>query len=124
MPRSTAVAMFQCKCPKCKEGDLFINPPLLYKKFGKMPTLCTICGHRFEREPGFFFGAMYVSYGLSIVVIAVCSVALFYLGGDPAPEFYLATSLVVLTLLYPFIFQESRSIYLHLIAGLESGERF
>ena len=116
--------MFQCKCPKCKEGDLFINPPLLYKKFGKMPVLCPVCGHRFEREPGFFFGAMYISYGLSIGVIAACSVALYYLGGNPSAVTYLTTSLLVLTLLFALIFQHSRSIYLYLIAGLESGEKF
>jgi uncharacterized protein (DUF983 family) len=116
--------MLACKCPKCKEGNLFVNPPVLYKKFGQMPTLCTACQYRFEPEPGFFFGAMYISYGLSIGVIAVCSVLLYYLGGNPGPGTYLLVSLLGVTLLYPLIFQHSRSMYIYLIAALESGERF
>lgn len=32
----------------------------------EMNATCPVCGHRFEREPGFFQGAMYVSYGLGI----------------------------------------------------------
>jgi hypothetical protein len=31
---------------------------------------CPNCGLKFEREPGYFLGAMYISYGLSLVAIA------------------------------------------------------
>ena len=35
----------------------------------RMPLMhedCQHCGHHFEKEPGFFLGAMYVSYALTI----------------------------------------------------------
>ncbi len=40
---------------------------------------CPSCGLRFNREPGYFLGAMYVSYGLALVAIGALSVALWAL---------------------------------------------
>lgn len=38
---------------------------------------CPSCGLKFEREPGYFLGAMYLSYGLALIVIAVLAAALW-----------------------------------------------
>jgi hypothetical protein len=38
---------------------------------------CPVCGLKFEREPGYFVGAMYVSYGASIPPVLLL-VALFW----------------------------------------------
>ncbi len=124
MPRTKIQAIFGCKCPRCREGSLFENPPVLYKKFGKMPVTCKVCGLRFEKEPGFFFGAMYISYFLSVGVVLALAVLLRYFGGNPEPGVYVLASLLPLLLLYPLIFQQSRSIYLYLIRGLEGGSDF
>ena len=35
-----------------------------------MRERCPNCGLKFEREEGYFLGAMYISYGLGILVIA------------------------------------------------------
>ena len=35
------------------------------------------CQLRFEREPGYFLGAMYISYGLGVVIIASFAAALW-----------------------------------------------
>ena len=57
------------KCPKCGKGDFFIksNPYiniLFYK--GDFHENCPSCDLKYELEPGFFYGAMYVSYALAI----------------------------------------------------------
>ena len=31
---------------------------------------CPVCNLKFEREPGYFLGAMYISYGIALFVIA------------------------------------------------------
>jgi len=36
-----------------------------------MHERCPVCNLRFEREDGYFLGAMYIGYGLGIGVIAV-----------------------------------------------------
>ena len=44
-----------------------------------MHDRCPNCGLRFHREPGYFLGAMYVSYGLALAVIAAFGTALWAL---------------------------------------------
>lgn len=38
---------------------------------------CPVCNLKFEREQGYFLGAMYISYGLALVTISVIAVALW-----------------------------------------------
>ena len=44
-----------------------------------MNDLCPVCGLKFDREPGYFLGAMYISYGLALGLIFVIGVALWAL---------------------------------------------
>src|SRR5436309_14749181 len=60
-------AIIRQRCPVCLQGAMFRG------RF-EMNTTCPVCGHRFEREPGFFQGAMYVSYGIGIVYIGVLAI--------------------------------------------------
>lgn len=57
-------ALAKSKCPNCHEGEIYEKKRLFW--FGKIHESCPSCGHKFEKEPGFFMGAMYVSYGLAI----------------------------------------------------------
>jgi uncharacterized protein (DUF983 family) len=52
---------FGLKCPQCAEGSLF------QKRF-KMFTHCTVCNLKFEREQGYFIGAMYINYGATVLL--------------------------------------------------------
>ncbi len=42
---------------------------------------CAVCGLKFEREQGYFLGAMYISYGLALVIIALLVTLLWALTG-------------------------------------------
>ena len=53
------------KCPKCKKGAAFKKGIPLFA-FPEMNETCPSCNYRFEREPGYFIGAMYLSYGLAL----------------------------------------------------------
>ena len=66
---STIVAMVRQRCPRCRDGKIFRSS--IYWGFPHMHDCCPKCGLRFNREPGYFLGAMYVSYGLALVVIVV-----------------------------------------------------
>jgi hypothetical protein len=44
-----------------------------------MNDRCPVCGLHFDREPGYFLGAMYISYGLGIAVIVAFGVILWLL---------------------------------------------
>jgi uncharacterized protein (DUF983 family) len=55
------------RCPVCLQGKMFRG------RFAMNPT-CPVCGHRFEREPGFFQGAMYVSWVIGVFYLGVLAV--------------------------------------------------
>jgi len=42
---------------------------------------CPVCDMRFEREPGYFLGAMYISFGLGVAVIVLIAAALWVVTG-------------------------------------------
>lgn len=44
-----------------------------------MNDRCPVCGLNFNREPGYFLGAMYISYGLALALIFALGVALWVL---------------------------------------------
>ena len=57
------------KCPKCQEGDFFkysftFNP----SKITKLHDNCSHCNLKYMMEPSFFYGAMYVNYGITVAI--------------------------------------------------------
>ena len=42
-----------------------------------MHECCPNCGLKFEREQGYFLGAMYISYGLALITIVVIGLLLW-----------------------------------------------
>ena len=57
-------AILHGRCPRCHEGAIFRVP--VWRGYLAMHERCPVCGLKFEREPGYFLGAMYVSYLVSI----------------------------------------------------------
>jgi uncharacterized protein (DUF983 family) len=53
----------------------------IFRGFPKMNERYSICDLRFEREPGYFLGAMYVSYGLGIVIVTLFAALLWSITG-------------------------------------------
>jgi uncharacterized protein (DUF983 family) len=63
---SKLYSILKNKCPQCQEGDLFISHPYNFQEFGKKHINCPECNLKFEREPGFFYGSMYISYAVGV----------------------------------------------------------
>ena len=66
----------QC-CPRCREGMIFRGS--LLRGFPRMNQICTVCGLKFERESGYFLGAMYLSYMLGVGVVLAITVLIWSL---------------------------------------------
>jgi hypothetical protein len=49
----------------------------IFTGFPRMYELCPNCGLKFEREEGYFLGAMYISYGLALIVIVALALLLW-----------------------------------------------
>ncbi|MFV8464586.1 DUF983 domain-containing protein [Flavobacterium sp. LB1P62] len=67
-------------CPHCLEGKVFKEKNIFFNiGFPKMNPYCSHCQFKFEKEPGYFFGAMYVNYGLTVAQgIATYIIAQFF----------------------------------------------
>src|SRR3989449_10784239 len=72
---STISAILHQKCPRCHSGAIFRSS--IFRGFVKMNECCPVCGLKFEREEGYFLGAMYISYGLALIAITVAAVLLW-----------------------------------------------
>jgi hypothetical protein len=66
-----------------------------------------------EPEPGFDYGAMYVSYGLGVSIF-IADFVLFVLLLDLPGLAFISLNTLTLLILWPFIFRLSRVIYLNL----------
>ncbi|MGK7397828.1 MAG: DUF983 domain-containing protein [Candidatus Cyclobacteriaceae bacterium M3_2C_046] len=122
--RSQLNAVLQAKCPRCREGDMFQYPVSNIARFDKMNKECPHCGLRFEIEPGFFFGAMYISYAISVAVLLTSAFILYYFFGDPDLWIYVITVPTVVVILLPFIFRFSRVLFLHVFGGISYNEKY
>lgn len=67
-------------CPHCLQGKVFKEKNIfLHIGFPKMNEYCPHCNNKFEKEPGYFYGAMYVNYGLTVAQsIATFTIAQFF----------------------------------------------
>lgn len=107
-------SIFNHKCPRCLEGDIYATKSSYdLKNITNMKHSCEKCELDFEREPGYYYGAMYVSYALTVAIgvsLFVAYIVLF-------PTFDSVTYLVALTLLLlvlsPWTFRTSRVIWLN-----------
>ena len=80
------------RCPRCRVGKIFQHS--IFLGFPKMNESCSICHLRYEREPGYFLGAMYISYGLGLPIVATIAALLWVLrGGGVAGTIFWTTVL-------------------------------
>lgn len=104
-------AMWDYKCPRCKEGDLFVKPMKITNP-GHMHERCSNCNLDFEPEPGFYFGALIISYGISSWLLLVPTLVLVLIY-DWSVNAGMGFALVLAGLTYFTILRLSRSLYLH-----------
>ena len=113
MPRAWAV--LSLRCPRCLQGRV-------WRGFVEMNVSCPVCGLVFERESGYFAGAMVVSYALAVPILAAMVIALITLGGLDVVVALIVGNTAYLVLV-PFIFRYSRVVWLHLDWLIDPGER-
>jgi uncharacterized protein (DUF983 family) len=114
-------SIFTYTCPRCHEGKLFRNKKTYSSGFTEMNPRCSVCGEDFEREPGFYFGAAYVSYALTVALWVSLFVALtvFDLIGLIKFGFfddgllYFVLGIVLLVVLLPVLYRLSRAIWIN-----------
>lgn len=101
------------KCPRCRKGDMF-NAPLISIKSRKMRSHCPHCGLKFEKEPGYFYVAMYVSYAFVVAQLVTACVATYVITKNmDSPWLYLTVAILATVLLAPFNYRYSRIVLMY-----------
>ena len=115
---STFSSVIKCTCPKCRKAYLFKyrNHYSLSHLFD-MPRNCPMCGQSFEIEPGFYLGAMWMSYPVIILLEVIFILLLYQVLNDVIVAFLVSTFLIIL--LSPPIMRLARSMYIHLFVHYE-----
>lgn len=105
-------AALQAKCPRCRRGDMF-STPMYGLKLQKMNDNCPHCGVKFEREPGYFYVAMFVSYGMNVIEMLIAGMLTYFITGNVTdPLLYIMVIFPVVFILSPFNYRFSRVILL------------
>ncbi|QTE24528.1 DUF983 domain-containing protein [Polaribacter cellanae] len=110
------------KCPRCQEGDFFkykftFNP----SKITQLHDNCPKCNFKYMMEPSFFYGAMYVNYGITVglsIVAFLISKLLFNL---TLLQSFTAI-IVALVVLAPVNLRLSRILWINMFVSYKGDE--
>lgn len=115
------VSIFTNKCPRCREGELFVSKkPYALKngRFMKMHHNCPVCRQPTDIEVGFYYGTSYVSYALTVAFSVATFVAWKVLIGmsfsidDNRVFYWFFLNLVLLLFMQPLFMRFARSLWL------------
>lgn len=112
----SALNLLQCKCPRCRIGDMFKNKKAYSKRFMQMNETCKVCGQYFDIEVGFYYGSGYVSYGITVAISIVTFIAWWLLIGisydDNRIIYWLIANGLFLLAAQPPLMRISRTLWL------------
>jgi uncharacterized protein (DUF983 family) len=113
-------AIFTHKCPRCYKGPLFETSTFSFSKPFYMPGHCTECRLNYYPEPGFYYGAMFISYILTaFYCLGFMGIAILVFHAGVEKGF----GLLFLTLIvfYIWIYRTARAGWIHLNVRYDGG---
>ncbi len=118
-------AFTQQKCPRCRRGKMFTHRFYHLSKFQEMHAHCPVCGVSFEPETGFYWGAMYISYAITVAISVTVGVGIrIFYGPGLNINVYIAAIISTMLLFVPVSFRVSRAIMLHFISPVKYDPNF
>jgi uncharacterized protein (DUF983 family) len=111
---SKIYAMITGCCPKCHEESMYLDAnPFNIMKIYAMHETCSHCKQVYQIEPSFFFGAMFVSYGLG-VLIGISTFLLSFFVFQVSLKTAFISIVVALILSNTLIMRMSRNIWINI----------
>lgn len=99
-------------CPRCHQESMYKDSnPLNLANIYKMHDNCSHCGLHYKIEPSFFYGAMYVSYGLGVGFGIAAFVVSFVLLETSLKTAFIAI-VITLILMMPLQMRWARNIWI------------
>ncbi len=118
-------AAIKMKCPRCHEGEIFeTKNPFALGKMTAMHKHCPECHVKYEKEVGFFYGSMYLSYAFNIALFVIATVA-YYLYFEARVDWrvYIWLYLLITFILFPVFYRFSRSLWLQFFNDYQPGNK-
>jgi uncharacterized protein (DUF983 family) len=108
---SRLYSIFKMKCPRCHEGDFFIDKPYNLKKAGDIHEHCSNCGLKYSKEPGFYYGAMYVAYALAVALFVTLWVSMNLFFDNVSTGMQITIIIIASIGLTPYLYALSKIIW-------------
>lgn len=106
-------------CPKCHEESMYTNKnPYIVSELFSMHENCSNCNTKYKIEPSFFFGAMYVSYGVGIA-FALGPFLISFLTFNSSIGIAILAIIASQIILYPIIVRLSRNIWINIFMSYD-----
>jgi len=116
---SKLYGIFTGVCPKCHEESMYTNKnPYALTEIFSMHENCSNCGTKYKMEPSFFYGSMYVSYGVGIA-FAVAAFVISYLFLSSSLNTAMIAIVASLVVFYPIIIRLSRNIWINIFMNYD-----
>jgi uncharacterized protein (DUF983 family) len=106
-------------CPRCQEGDFFVAHPYNLRKAGDTHEYCPKCGLKYEKEVGFYYGAMYVSYALGVALFVTCWVTFNLFFPSASTGIQITTISLVSLAAGPYFYALSKIIWANFFFGYD-----
>ena len=108
---SKLYSIFKMKCPQCQEGEFFVSHPYDLKKAGDLHENCSKCGLKYSKEPGFYYGAMYVNYALGVALFVALWVSFNLFFPDVSVGWQIGLIIFFTVILTPYMYALSKIIW-------------
>jgi uncharacterized protein (DUF983 family) len=107
-------------CPRCQKESMYVDQNLLHvHNCIKMNENCSQCGLKYQIEPSFFYGAMYVGYGLN-VALGVATFIISYIILNSTIKTAFIAIIVAIIVLVPLVLRLSRTIYINMFVSYDN----
>ena len=112
-------SVFNNKCPRCQEGDFWKSRKPLKNYFQKnsMHETCECCELIYTKELGFWYGAMYVSYGMNVLLFVLTAGFIYLIShGEASAISYIWIIILSSLIMAPIFYYYARLIWINLFS--------
>ena len=115
--RGYITTIVNCRCPRCREGKLFMYPlTLRFKRNMEMHENCPVCNQATDLEVGFYYGTGYVSYVIALLFSIIYFLLWLLIIGvsfeDNRFLFWIISNSLILAFSQPWLMRFSRVLWL------------
>jgi len=108
---SRLYSIFKMRCPRCQEGEFMMSHAYDLSKVGEIHEHCNVCGLKYSKEPGFYYGAMYVAYALGVALFVTLWVSFNLFFDNVSIGWQIGIIIFATILLAPYLYALSKIIW-------------